>query len=307
MHGSGTRNGGRNAGRGGATLAELLVALVITGVIGGATVRLLTTQMRAARLETARASAAAQLRQGALILPLALRSVATQDGAITDLMEMSDSAIEMDATIGAALVCATDSAFRLDLQPLAAPAGSASAILGGLSTSVQPGDIAFFYDDAATDAAADDVWRSASIVAIGGASSASCASLPLANSSGASLVRLTLAGAPIPNTIVAGAPVRILRRVRWTLYRASDGRWYVGQRSRSATGWAGVQPAVGPFASLASNGLATALDDSTGTSRLAPSIGDRGASLRLVAPVSAPRYPTTFDSTRLYVAFRNRQ
>jgi hypothetical protein len=47
-----------------------------------------------------------------------------------------------------------------------------------------------------------------------------------------------------------GAPVRIVRRARFDVYRASDGLFYLGYRV-CAAGCAGVQPVAGPYGSSA--------------------------------------------------------
>src|SRR5439155_9594724 len=63
-----------------------------------------------------------------------------------------------------------------------------------------------------------------------------------------------------------GMPVRITRRLRYSLYRASDGAWYLGQRDWNATTlrFNTIQPVSGPFLSAALGGLTFRYFDSSG-------------------------------------------
>ncbi|HXQ76588.1 MAG TPA: hypothetical protein VN797_00185, partial [Gemmatimonadaceae bacterium] len=56
--------------------------------------------------------------------------------------------------------------------------------------------------------------------------------------------------------------VRFVRRGRYSLYRASDGEWYLGYRRCDAAGLAGcggIQPLSGPYRPYSSNPLRTGL------------------------------------------------
>jgi hypothetical protein len=53
--------------------------------------------------------------------------------------------------------------------------------------------------------------------------------------------------------------VRLARRVRWTIYRASDRQWWLGQR-RCAPACGAAQPVAGPLAAPMDSGLRFATD-----------------------------------------------
>jgi hypothetical protein len=57
-----------------------------------------------------------------------------------------------------------------------------------------------------------------------------------------------LLATPLPFPPVPGSPVRLIRRARYSLYRASDGLWYLGYRRCTGAGCATVQPVSGPYA-----------------------------------------------------------
>ncbi|HEX5577246.1 MAG TPA: hypothetical protein VFX40_02665, partial [Gemmatimonadaceae bacterium] len=63
---------------------------------------------------------------------------------------------------------------------------------------------------------------------------------------GATAYEAVLASAPL-HPLAAGNPIRFLRRGRYSLYKSSDNRWYLGYRRCNATGCAGVQPISGPY------------------------------------------------------------
>jgi hypothetical protein len=67
-------------------------------------------------------------------------------------------------------------------------------------------------------------------------------------------------------------PVRVTRPVRYSLYRAGDGLWYVGEKdwNTSAARFNTIQPVSGPFLSAASGGLTFMYLDSTGVPLAAP-------------------------------------
>jgi hypothetical protein len=68
--------------------------------------------------------------------------------------------------------------------------------------------------------------------------------------------------APLSTHVKAGAPVRFVRRGRYSLYRASDGRWYLGYRRCNAMGGsacAAIQPLSGPYRDYSSNPSNTGL------------------------------------------------
>ncbi len=78
--------------------------------------------------------------------------------------------------------------------------------------------------------------------------------------------RLDSASSAPAATATPGVPIRVTRPARYSLYRASDGAWYLGQRdwNPATLRFNTIQPVSGPFLSAASDGLHFRYFDSTG-------------------------------------------
>jgi hypothetical protein len=66
-----------------------------------------------------------------------------------------------------------------------------------------------------------------------------------------------LTGGPVSRYIGVGAPVRIVKRVRYKLYReSSDSKWYLGfeEYDKSASDWTFLAPVSGPYEPYATSG-----------------------------------------------------
>lgn len=245
--------------RRGHSLVELLVALVLFAVIAGGVADVVARQWRLHAALDARRDARAQLVAAADALRPALRMAAVGGDSLAgaDLAVLSDTLIELRATIGASVACAVVDSVTIDLPPssVVAPA------LAWWISAPQPGDVALVHDDAA----AAGRWLARGVVAVG-ATGAACAGSPLVRPAESALARPRLRlAAPVPRTIRAGAPVRLARRVRWLHYRASDGRWYLGEREWDGAAWTVTQPVAGPLRPPgARGGLAVAAFDSAG-------------------------------------------
>jgi hypothetical protein len=126
--------------------------------------------------------------------------------------------------------------------------------------------------------------------------------------------------APLSPQVKPGGPVRFIRRGRYSLYHAADGRWYLGYRRCNALGASvcgAIQPLSGPYRDYSSNPRGTGLlfeyfDESggripSGASPLAIARVDVTARAesrqRIVVEggVSAPA-----DSATVAIAIRNR-
>jgi hypothetical protein len=138
--------------------------------------------------------------------------------------------------------------------------------------------------------------------------------------SGATGYQLTIESAT--KTIVRkGAPVRFIRRARYSIYKSSDGLWYLGYRRCNASGppsCAAIQPLSGPYRAYGKKGTASGLSfryfDSggaelpTGSSGLSLARVDivlRGESARRVA-MAGDAQSTFKDSIIVPVSPRNR-
>jgi hypothetical protein len=106
----------------------------------------------------------------------------------------------------------------------------------------------------------------------------------------------------LDSSIAPGALVRMVRRARYELYRASDSRWYLGYLdclASRATPCNVVQPVSGPFAP---SGVQLAYLDRSGAPTTDPW---RVARIDVLAIAARRSAPTTLDSLATTIALRN--
>lgn len=207
------------------TLAELLVALTLAGVVLGTATSSVLRQQRTAMRLGAGSTVAEQLHAGST---LAIAQVALASARAGDLVagQASDTALQLRATIASGIACGpATTAVNLPAD--------AQAVLPtvGWAGPAHRGDTLWWFGEA------DTLWHAREVQGVS-TSAAGCA--------GARAIVLSLGGS---DSIPANAPARVTRPVRLTIYRAGDGSWQLGERELSeATGQlAGVQPVAGPF------------------------------------------------------------
>lgn len=234
--------------RSGFTVPELLVATAVAGI---ATALMTLTVVRQQRFFSSASEiigVRSQLRDAADILASDIRGASVSS---LGLPVMTDTAVELYTTIASSVACGPPVSGTIGLPPSA-------LITGHTLTSIlaQPdtGDIVSIYVVPPTtpDSAR---WESYRIGAFAVRSLAtSCPSstrftTPGDNYVGATGFALTLASPPGPD-VGRGAVIRFLRRARYSLYKSSDGEWYLGYR-RCSTGsspsCASIQPVSGPY------------------------------------------------------------
>lgn len=268
--------------RRGAGLLEVLVALPLIALIGTITVQLLLTVHRQVVREDGSIGATRELRQGAYILASELRGLRARD-----VVAWSDTSIEFDALVGTGIVCGVNrAAFTVDLvdddeNTAVTVAGDADPLAVVWNQPVQVGDrVALWALDRSAPA---DTLRSIQHALRGSTSGAQCVGSPLL-APAATTVRLSLADS-IASDIPVGTPARVTRRIRYSLYRAGDGDWFLGRRTRGSTGWDVIQPVAGPLLSAAAAGLRLSVHDAAG----AVLVDTTGAPHRVRIAVRAPR------------------
>jgi prepilin-type N-terminal cleavage/methylation domain-containing protein len=298
--------------RRGVTLVELVVALVVAGVLLSLIASISLRQQRVYADLADATALSGQLREAAAILPIDLRAVASGAGDVRN-GEALDTAIEFRAAIATAIVCDTSTS-----GVVLAPIGLGAATFASFLTSIEAGDTAWVYS--AREPL--DEWRPYRVAnAVSAMANArSCAplgpSLAANERSGARTV-ITLDAGPPPNSMI-GAPVRFTRPVRYSLYRAADGDWYLGEREWNPTAarFNTIQPVSGSFLSPSLGGLAFSYLDTLG-SPLATPIGDtraialirldlRGQTKTAARTASGSSRRRT-DSLSLVVLLRNRR
>jgi prepilin-type N-terminal cleavage/methylation domain-containing protein len=292
------------------TLPELVVALAVGGVAFGAFAHVVAGEERAHADLARRGRADAQVREGIAALAADLRVVSPAAGDIPP-GGARDSSIELRSTVGTAIVCE-----RRD-----------RALVVGLASFVGPpeaGDTVWAYVDTDSGAA----W--VPLVTVGiqetPADAVACpfpaAATDLLDQRPARRQRHAILLAAIPDTaagfIDRGTPLRVSRRVRYSLYRAPDGRWYLGRRAWSASRgrFESIQPVSGPYRAYAtadrqSSGLQLEYFDARGapvesgageTDRIARVV----ITLRSAVPRTEPGPVRPGDLSVASIAFRNR-
>ena len=301
--------GGAAGRRSGLTLVELMATVAVAGVVLAIIAAVALRQQRTFAALSADAALAGQLRDAASVLPTDLRTAAVGAG---DLREASDTSIEIRETLASAVVCDT-----LGKAVVLAPFDATAATFAGAMAPIQAGDTAWIFspDDSA------HVWRGRAVLGVASAHAGQCmAGGPRLDvpALAASRTALTLDSVAAPQMLV-GRPVRITRPIRYSLYHASDGSWYLGARdwNNASAKFNTTQPLAGPFRSP-SAGPVFRWFDSTGTV-LAPPVarrdqvalvqidlrGQTRSTDRVLGSVwnSGPRA----DSVSILVAVRNRQ
>jgi len=225
----------------GVTLAEVAVVLALIGLLGGTVGLTLIRQQRFYRGTTELLHAREGVRDAIELLSTDIRGMSTAD----TVRLLADSAIEFFANIGSSIVCSTDGATGVGLP--SASSGRGNALTAFL---VQPdtGDIAVFHRDPLDG---ESEWEQHRVTGF-------AARAPETACPGFVLDLET----PLSAQVRTGAPVRFIRRGRYSLYRASDGRWYLGYRrcnAVGATGCGAIQPLSGPYRDYSSNPRHTGL------------------------------------------------
>jgi len=224
------------------TLVEVLVA----AVVGGAVLALLATvsarQQRLHRQLVLATGRAEQLQQTEALLPTDIRALAPGEGDIAP-GGARDTALQFRATTLSGVVC--DTAGRsVSLAPVTAtgPVLVSSALLPSAGDTL--------WALAVSDTG--EQWYALPISAVG-ADHGGCVigGVDALAGAGTQLARtkLTLAASsagPIPPP---GTPARVTRPRRYSLYRSSDRKWYLGDRewNPSTAVFDGIQPVSGPF------------------------------------------------------------
>lgn len=219
------------------TLLELVIALVIFGAVAALGAGAVASEQRNARAAARIRVMRAELRDATGVLAQEIRGASP---ASDTLRLAADTAVEFFTPLLTAITCAPGSGSRLLLVP--------PLIAGAVQPAVGPqpdtGDLAWIWEE--DSLRTPGAWRRWRIAGYASDVSENC-SVALAPLVGEPRV-LTVTGDA--GTVPAGAPVQIVRRGRYSIYRASDGDWYLGYRRCDALGPSrcqAVQPVAGPY------------------------------------------------------------
>lgn len=283
------------------TVHEMLVSLCVMGVVAGLASHAAVAQLRFFGGAGEILAVRAQLGEVGTIVAAVLWGVSPSDG---EVLAARDSALEVSAPIGAAVVC--------DGAPgrvtIAAP-DAADPSFAAFDEAPKPGDVArvFIADSIATG------WVSVTLASAPN-SVPDCPGLAAATRGWMLLLRE-------PVVIPGGTVLRLARPMRLSLYHASDSEWYLGVRDWNVTAQRlnTIQPVAGPLLpysqDAARSGLRFAYYDATGAALSEPINLALIAAVSVVAradsrrPVRMPGIkstsPTYSDSATTWVALRN--
>jgi prepilin-type N-terminal cleavage/methylation domain-containing protein len=240
----------------GFTLLELAIVCAILGVVGSAIGLTLLRQQRFYRGTEELVGAREGVRDAIEILSTDIRGMSIADTARL----LADSAVEIFASIGSSVVC------QIAGSEIGLPAGTSPRgnTLTALLTQPDTGDLALFLRDSA---AGGSLWERHRIAAFSARSKATTCP-PSTGFAAADDVDATGMAFgvglsdPLSEHVHPGAPVRFFRRGRYSLYRSSDGGWYLGYRRCNALGpsvCGAIQPLSGPYRAYSSNPRSTGL------------------------------------------------
>ena len=289
----------------GFSLLELVLVLALVGAMGTIIGTTLVRQQRFYRGAAELLHAREGVRDAMEVLSTDVRSASVADS----VRVMADSAFEFFTTIGSSVICIGSTASDLVLAVQRERRGNT---LTSFATAPDTGDLAVIFDDSV---GVREQWHRASILSFGPrASVESCLGSNDPVDRAGYLLRV--ANGRVPPS--AGMPVRFLRRARYSLYRSSDGEWYLGYRRCNALGppvCGAVQPLSGPYrpysARTNSTGLLFEYFDGVGTQLTgvsnASSLARVDVTARAEGAQRLPRGPgsAVADSATVSIAIRN--
>jgi prepilin-type N-terminal cleavage/methylation domain-containing protein len=270
--------------RRGFTLFETLVAMIVAALMLTLCAAILLRQHRVFADLGERDALDSQLEEAALVLPIDVRGASPADG---DIREARDTALELRSTIGSAVVCdVSGSSYVLP------PVSAGPTAFSSFSASADVGDSVWVFSG---DPA--DTWSASRVTSVGSAHSGACAAAgPVLSGTALTAPRSLITVTPAPLANVIGMPLRITRPVRYSLYHASDGGWYLGERdwNSGTSRFNTIQPIAGPFLSPSSAGLLLQYADTAGVLLATPV-----ANTRIIAQVRASFRGQTLNPVRI--------
>ena len=278
------------------TLAEVLITLALSALVLGIAVSVGARLQHRLLAESTRLAVDEQLASAAQLVPLDLRLASPPAG---DMSEARDTSLQLRATTGTGVVCGGSSTSIL----VASYLGSGGRSVALATTA---GDTLWLLVDG--DAA--EQWRPLRLAGTRRVA-ATCPVLDAAAAQLFDVAHLWAADLRDSTTVTPGLFVRTTRPVRYSFYRAGDGRWYLGLHSWNAATarFNLVQPLAGPYASPLTGGTGFRYFDASDTPlSLGGADGRRIArvEMQLVGESSIPGVRLASDTERVVVALRNR-
>jgi len=293
------------------TLVEVLVTMLILGIIGTALTRVMVKQQQAYRDTAKEADMQREIRLTSSLLPSELRSTSSSGG---DVLEMDEDKVTFLANIGSSIVCGKVGNTHVILPPL----NTAGVTTTNWYSQPVNGDSVFLYNDSLSAGSEDDVWDRRPLQNI--TWSNLCPGAPYTDpvlDAGKQRWMVGIGGLGIPDSVRIGSVVRFARPVRYSIYAAASGRWYVGYQEYVNGAWTAIEAVGGPYNRFLAgdanpSGLQFRYFDSTGV-RLT-NIADRLSVSRIdvylranggIAAVTERQPNVLRDSVMMRIAVRN--
>lgn len=248
-------------------MVELMLAMVLTLMVGAVTYRILVTNQRLTRSQNERVSMQDNVRSGALIIGSELREVGYDrlptvlnpvlaplglGGSVrSDIVALGPDSLRYKAMRGFGVVC------NLNI------ASSQLVLRDALLQSVRPiavGDSMLLYAEDTPGSAADDAWLHVGVTGLPGAQN--CPDGTAGTRVNVAFTNGLVAGVAFP-LMTVGAPVRFFEEMVLRSYVAGGDAW-LGVRNLN-TGTA-IQPVLGPIANgaVSPQGLGLVYRDANG-------------------------------------------
>ena len=249
--------------RRGLSLVEIMVALVVLGIVATGIMTVVMRQQQFYRSATEVIDTRSQIRQAASVVPVDVRGVSSVGG---DILNMSDSSLDVRGNIGSALVC-SHTPNSITIPPLNLANGR---YFTTFLTRPKVNDVLLIFDEL-TPGNQDDDWVPYTIASIDSANSG-CTNFTDATLDNGKFRYVYTFTTNLSPTIVDGAPLRMARGVKYSIYKSpSDGLWWMGYRECRGNGsnCDAVQPVSGPYKPYVPNdtinsGVSFVYRDSTG-------------------------------------------
>lgn len=254
------RASGARRRRRGMTLIEIMISLVLLGIVSGVIMRVIMRQQRFYQGVNQIMTQRSQLRQATSILPVDLRSLSSVGD---DIIAATDSSIEFMVNVGTGAVCSVIDNKQVALPPDTLASGQDITDWFGYGRP-NPDDndlkyTVYIYDDSVTLGNEDDYWKQYDLKEVHQDGSQCLTTYATVADAGKQRPILEVSdplgftdpvtGGPLSQYIGVGAPVRVTRRVKYALYQAADGKWYLGfARMLKSTGaYEALSPVSGPY------------------------------------------------------------
>ena len=261
--------------RRGMTLVEIMISLVLLGIVSGVIMRVIMRQQRFYQGVNQILTQRGQLRQATGVVPSDLRSLSSVGG---DILIASDSSMEFMMNVGTGVVCAlVPGGTKVVMPPEVLSNGQSLTSWYGYGwpdpkNKPKSAYTVYIYNPGSKTGNDDDTWQKFTLTDV---ETNTTACLPpkftMAGDLGQKRPVLVLSstgpndpvtGGPLSQYIGVGAPVRIMKQVRYKLYQAVDGKWYLGYSDFDATTskYEELTPVSGPYEAYATGtGSATGI------------------------------------------------